>query len=122
MRNHHVLELALTLLALGVVGCRPASRETPDAATAPAEPWYESVENTRQNPERMKAGEPDFVGQHRWSYPLSRENALEMLLRTEIFCSSAVGFGSVTPPQCYAFKAILRQPDAAAAFESLVRR
>lgn len=84
--------------------------------------WYESVENTRQNPERLKAGEPDFVALHQWSHPLSRENALEMLLRTEIFCSTAVGVSAVTPPQCYAFKAILRQLDAAAAFGSLVRR
>jgi hypothetical protein len=47
---------------------------------------------------------------------------MEILLRTDWFCSGGIGYGLTTPNQCYALKTLLAQPDAPAAFESLLRR
>lgn len=115
---------AATSLAGGQVG-PPAHAVS--VASVREQQWYERVDDfTDADPdvrrERREAGEADFAFACKFPRPLSRGHALEILLKTDRFTGTAVGFAATTPPQCYAFKTILSQTDAAGAFASLVRR
>jgi hypothetical protein len=87
---------------------------------APARPWYTTVDHTLQRP-------PD--ANESWDFAngplqgeLSRETAFELLLKTDIFASTAIGSDGVRSNQVRAFRRLLAEPDAAAAFGDLVRR
>jgi hypothetical protein len=54
--------------------------------------------------------------------PLSRENAFRILLGTDTFALSYVGYAGSRSAQVEAFQVLLRQPDAEAVFSDLHRR
>jgi hypothetical protein len=87
---------------------------------APARPWYTTVDHTLQRPpdanESWDFANGPFQGE------LSRETAFELLLKTDIFASTAIGSDGVLSNQVRAFRRLLAEPDAAAAFGDLVRR
>ena len=101
---------------------RPAATQ-PAGQTQPASdlPWFSkiSAEIDRKAVLRRRLGYPEEP----LAKPVSREAAHRLLLTTDTFASPAVGYeGRTTPNQVYAFAALLGQPDAAAAFQDLVRR
>jgi hypothetical protein len=121
-RREWIGAVLIVLPLLGIacddsLSARPSTAGGATSATSERR-WYEAIDNTPSDPERRRAGESEFADRREWVHPLTREQATEILLRTDWFCSTAIGYGLRTPNQCYAFKTLLAQPDASAAFES----
>lgn len=85
--------------------------------------WYERIDHYVDGPTRRAREEAGAVD------PLlqepdepTREWAFALLLRTNEFTSTGVGYAAETPVQLKALKLVTQQPDAAAALRDLLRR
>ena len=91
-------------------------------------PWYAQIDPS--NGEQHGPGVGAEYGDIEWldfanqafDFPLTKEKALEILLKTEEFRNHSEGFGGSPSVQVYAFNVVLEQPDAAGAFQYLFRR
>ena len=85
--------------------------------------WHERISAELMVPDEMIVGDYDFAESYAGQAQFSREVAFEILLKTSGFSSGGTGAsGSTIKPQIHAFKTIARQPDAAIAFNDLLRR
>jgi hypothetical protein len=84
--------------------------------------WYERIDDYSDEHVRRELDEADAPLLLSIDQPLSRETAFALLLRSEVFTSTAVGDGGQTPIHVFAFRRLLERPDAREVFADLLRR
>lgn len=94
--------------------------------------WFERIDNyvdEEMHEKRREADDPDpaldfgdLAGKVDRDGPVSRVAAMSVLLRTQTFTDTAVGFELRIPIELKAFRTLFRQPDADAAFSDVLQR
>ncbi|HUN80985.1 MAG TPA: hypothetical protein VMV81_05680 [Phycisphaerae bacterium] len=95
------------------------------STTQPNTGWHQRITaapRPQGSPQNTNLSEPLITRFHGGVAGISREQAFEFLLNTDVFAASKVGFGMETPEQVVAFRKLLAEPDAAEVFNDLVYR
>jgi len=82
--------------------------------------WHVACRSTHDAPVQSLPTVGSSIDSHRYDLPLSRAQALEILLGTETFADTMVGIAGIPSHQACAFRVVLDQPDADSLFKRIL--